>query len=68
MKKPKNNLIRSENGEDLHRRLLRISLWDSLNKNRKEPISFAFKAKASDVINRALAVEYLSRMKERQGY
>ncbi len=63
----KNKKIRTETGEELHRRLLRISLWDSLNKDRKQPISFAFKAKASDVINRALAVEYLSRMQERQG-
>jgi hypothetical protein len=64
-------------GDELHRRLLRISLWDTLNKDRKQPISFAFKAKASDVINRVLAIEYLQnktrgslirRTKERESY
>lgn len=67
MKKEKNGLIRSENAEELHQKLLRISLWDSLNKDRKQPISFAFRMNLNDTINRALSVEYLTRMRERQG-
>lgn len=67
MKKQKNLLIRRESPEDLHQKLLRISLWDSLNKDRKQPISFAFKVNPNDVINRALSVEYLTRMRERHG-
>ncbi len=67
MKKKQNGLIRSENAEDLQQKLLRISLWDSLNKDRKRPISFAFKVNPNDVINRALSVEYLTRMRERHG-
>ncbi|HNA79609.1 MAG TPA: hypothetical protein PKY99_09160 [Turneriella sp.] len=57
----KNNLIRSETTESLHQKLLRISLWDSLNKNRKEPMSFAFKITPTSVMNRVLAVEYMTR-------
>jgi len=64
-KKQKNGLIRNENAEDLHQKLLRISLWDSLNKDRKQPISFAFKLNSNDIVNRALAVEYLNRMRQR---
>lgn len=43
MKVTKNSLIRSESPEALHKRLLKISLWDSLNENRKTPMSFALK-------------------------
>lgn len=67
MKKQKNSLIRSEKAEDLHQKLLRISLWDSLNKDRKQPLSFAVKVNPNDVINRALSVDYLNRMRERHG-
>jgi hypothetical protein len=67
MKKQKSGLIRSDNAQELHQKLLRISLWDSLNKDRKQPISFAFKVNPNDVINRALSVEYLTRMRERHG-
>lgn len=67
MKKQKNGLIRSDNAEDLHQKLLRISLWDSLNKDRKQPISFAVKVNPNEVINRALSVDYLNRMRERHG-
>jgi hypothetical protein len=65
MKKNKNSLATS-NPEELHQRLLKLSLWDSLNKNRKQPISFAFKVNPHDVINRALSVEYLARMRQRE--
>lgn len=61
MKKLNNNLIRSESPDVLHKRLLKTSLWDSLNKNRKEPISFAFKINPTSVLNRVLAVEYMTR-------
>jgi len=62
--KKKNQLIRSEDAEALHTRLLRISLWDSLNSKRKEPMSFAFKITPTSVLNRVLAVEYMSRHRE----
>ncbi|MBL8033007.1 MAG: hypothetical protein JNJ69_04860 [Leptospiraceae bacterium] len=61
MKNTKNSLIRSESAETLHKKLLKISLWDSLNKNRKEPMSFAFKMTPTTVLNRVLAVEYMTR-------
>ena len=64
MKKQKNSLARSESTEALHKKLLKISLWDSLNKNRKEPISFAFKSTPTSVLNRVLAVEYMTRHRE----
>lgn len=62
--KKKNSLIRSESPEALHSRLLRISLWDSLNSKRKEPMSFAFKITPTSVLNRVLAVEYMTRHRE----
>jgi|JI10StandDraft_1071094.scaffolds.fasta_scaffold196117_2 hypothetical protein len=62
--KKKNSLIRSESPESLHSRLLRISLWDSLNSKRKEPMSFAFKITPTSVLNRVLAVEYMTRHRE----
>jgi hypothetical protein len=62
--KNKNHLIRSESAEKLHSRLLRLSLWDSLNSKRKEPMSFAFKITPTSVLNRVLAVEYMSRHRE----
>lgn len=65
MKKNKSSLVVSDS-EELHQRLLKLSLWDSLNKNRKQPISFAFKVSPHDVINRALSVEYLARMRQRE--
>lgn len=62
--KKKNHLVRSESPEALHTKLLRISLWDSLNSKRKEPMSFAFKITPTSVLNRVLAVEYMSRHRE----
>ena len=62
--KKKNHLARSESPEALHTKLLRISLWDSLNSKRKEPMSFAFKITPTSVLNRVLAVEYMSRHRE----
>lgn len=64
MKNEKNSLAGSESTEALHKKLLKISLWDSLNKNRKEPISFAFKITPTSVLNRVLAVEYMTRHRE----
>ncbi len=61
MKVTKNQLIRSESPEALHKRLLRISLWDSLNENRKTPMSFALKINPTSVLNRVLAVDYMTR-------
>jgi len=57
----KNKLIRNETSEALHKRLLKISLWDSLNKNREEPMSFAFKINPTSVMNRVMAVQYMTR-------
>lgn len=59
--KKKNHLALCESAESLHSRLLRISLWDSLNSKRKEPMSFAFKITPTSVLNRAFSVEYMSR-------